>query len=32
MDPVKTPPNSTPDLSETSSATTEELFVQIDPE
>jgi hypothetical protein len=32
MDPVTTPPNSNPDLSETSSATTEEFFVQIDPE
>ncbi|EFX67585.1 hypothetical protein DAPPUDRAFT_115322 [Daphnia pulex] len=32
MDPVTTPPISNPDLSETSSATTEELFVQIDQE
>lgn len=32
MDPVTTSPNSNTDLSETNSATTEELFVQIDPE
>ncbi len=32
MEPVTTPPNSNTDLSETNSATTEELFVQIDPE
>ncbi len=32
MDPVTTSPNSNTDLSETNSTTTEELFVQIDPE
>jgi hypothetical protein len=32
MVPVTTPPNSNPDLSEKNSATTEELFVQIDRE
>ncbi|MDE9500270.1 hypothetical protein KKJ22_21300, partial [Xenorhabdus bovienii] len=32
MEPVTTPPNVNPELSESSSATTEELFVHINPE